>query len=37
MYNKFIPNFLTEEECDKIIELGKQTDLQGEISNIQRW
>lgn len=27
MYNKFIPNFLTEEECDKIIELGKQTDL----------
>tara|TARA_B100000902_G_scaffold204744_1_gene195155 strand:- start:607 stop:1185 length:579 start_codon:yes stop_codon:yes gene_type:complete len=27
MYNKFIPNFLTEEECDKIIELGKETDL----------
>lgn len=28
MYNKFIPNFLTKEECDKIIELGKKTNLQ---------
>lgn len=35
LYNKFIENFLTNEECDSIIKFGKQFDLK-RLSDVRR-